>query len=96
MTRHPFSKKYSYIHLSITPPCTDALKIRKTMQDGLAEAFGVTASGTYLDILWIAEVGSDIIIRLAAESVMSKKIIFACDEFNFISGMFRTFWQPWL
>jgi hypothetical protein len=72
MTRHPFPKKYSYIHLSITPPCTDALKIRKTMQDGLAEAFGVTASGTYLDILWIAEVGSDVIIRLAAESVMSK------------------------
>ncbi|KAJ8593465.1 hypothetical protein M405DRAFT_731452 [Rhizopogon salebrosus TDB-379] len=67
MTRHPFSNKYSYIHFSVEPPCTDALKLRKTMQDGLAEVFGVTASGTYLDILWIAEGGSDVIIRLAVQ-----------------------------
>jgi len=74
MTRHPFSKKNSYVHFSIKPPCTDALKIRKTMQDCLVEAFGVTASGTYLDILWIAEDGSNVIIRLAAESVPSKTV----------------------
>jgi hypothetical protein len=82
MTRHPFSNKYSYIHFSVEPPCTDALKLRKTMQDGLAEVFGVTASGTYLDILWIAEGGSDVIIRLAVQSVMSKKTIFVSNELN--------------
>ncbi|OAX36926.1 hypothetical protein K503DRAFT_268521 [Rhizopogon vinicolor AM-OR11-026] len=67
MTRHLFAKKYSYIHFSIKPPCTDALKIRKTVQDGLEEAFGVTTSGTYLDILWIAEGGSNVIIRVATK-----------------------------
>lgn len=52
------------------------------MQDSLAEAFGVTASGTYLDILWIAEDGSNVILRIVAESVMSKKFIFAGNELD--------------
>ncbi|KAG2344632.1 hypothetical protein BDR05DRAFT_961537 [Suillus weaverae] len=67
MARHPLSKNHSYIHLSINPPCADALKLRKVMQDGLAETFGITASGTYLDILWIAESGSEVVIRLSEE-----------------------------
>jgi hypothetical protein len=67
MTRHPFSKKQTYIMLSINPPCADALKLRKAMQDGLTETFGITASGTYLDILWIAESGSEVVIRLSEE-----------------------------
>ncbi|KAG0706243.1 hypothetical protein DFH29DRAFT_798653 [Suillus ampliporus] len=67
MTRHPCLKKHSYIHFSINPPCADALKLRKSMQDGLAETFGIIASGTYLDILWIAESGSEIVIRLSVE-----------------------------
>lgn len=67
MTRRLFSNRHSYIHFSINPPCTDALKLRKAIQDGLAETFGITASGTYLDILWIAESGSEIVIRLSEE-----------------------------
>ncbi|KAG1732654.1 uncharacterized protein EDB91DRAFT_1226481 [Suillus paluster] len=67
MTRHPSLKKHSYIHFSISPHCADALKLRKSMQDGLTETFGITASGTYLDILWIAESGSDIVIRISIE-----------------------------
>lgn len=39
------------------------------MQDGLGETFGITASGTYLDILWIAESGSAVVIRLSEKSV---------------------------
>jgi hypothetical protein len=69
MTRHPLSNNHSYILLSINPPCADALKLRKAMQDGLMETFGITASGTYLDILWIAESGSEVVIRLAEKSV---------------------------
>lgn len=65
MTRHPLSKNHSYILLSINPPCADALKLRKAMQDGLMETFGITASGAYLDILWIAESGSEVVIRLS-------------------------------
>jgi hypothetical protein len=71
MTRHPFSKKQTYIMLSINPPCADALRLRKVMQDGLTETFGITASGTYLDILWIAESGSEVVIRLSEELVTS-------------------------
>ncbi|KAG2117724.1 hypothetical protein DEU56DRAFT_747955 [Suillus clintonianus] len=67
MTRHPSLKKHSYIHLSINPPCADALRLRKSIQDGLAETFGITASGTYLDILWIAESGFEVVIRLSIE-----------------------------
>ncbi|KAG1721966.1 hypothetical protein EDB19DRAFT_1770323, partial [Suillus lakei] len=44
-----------------------ALKLRKSMQDGLAETFGITAAGTYLDILWIAESGSEVVVRLSVE-----------------------------
>ncbi|KAG2757710.1 hypothetical protein P692DRAFT_201734647, partial [Suillus brevipes Sb2] len=78
MTRHPLSNNHSYILLSINPPCADALKLRKAMQDGLMETFGVTASGTYLDILWIAESGSEVVIRLAekdAPRVMAAVVI---------------------
>jgi len=53
------------------------------MQDGLAETFGVTASGTYLDILWIAEGGSDVIIRLAVE-----------DAPNFLAAVVATTTPP--
>lgn len=78
MTRHPLSNNYSYILLSINPPCADALKLRKAMQDGLMETFGITASGTYLDILWIAESGSEVVIRLSekdAPRVMAAVVI---------------------
>lgn len=46
------------------------------MQDGLMETFGITASGTYLDILWIAESGSEVVIRLAEKSVHEYDIFF--------------------
>lgn len=78
MTRHPLSNNHSYILLSINPPCADALKLRKAMQDGLMETFGITASGTYLDILWIAESGSEVVIRLSekdAPRVMAAVVI---------------------
>jgi hypothetical protein len=77
MTRHLLSKKHSYILLSINPPCADALKLRKAMQDGLMETFGITASGTYLDILWIAENGSEAVIRLSEKSVHESLTFFS-------------------
>ncbi|KAK6993098.1 hypothetical protein R3P38DRAFT_3330027 [Favolaschia claudopus] len=41
-----------YLLLRSSPPA-DALILRQTLQENLAQAFGLTASGTHLDVLWI-------------------------------------------
>ena len=64
MQRHRLSQNYDYIRLSITPPCTDAITLRKTIQDALGQSFGMVSSHTYLDILWIGEDGKEMVIRM--------------------------------
>lgn len=63
MTRR-ISSSYHYIRLSITPPCADVFTARKTMQDALDQAFGLVSSHTYLDILWFADGGDALVLRI--------------------------------
>ncbi|TCD67748.1 hypothetical protein EIP91_011990 [Steccherinum ochraceum] len=55
---------YHYIRFSVSPPTSDALKIRKTVQDALMQSFGLVAANTYMDVLWLAEDGSEIVLRV--------------------------------
>jgi hypothetical protein len=60
---HPFLSENHYIRLSISPP-SDALTLRKSLQDSLTQSFGITYSTTYLDILWVADDGGEAVVRV--------------------------------
>jgi hypothetical protein len=55
--------EYRYIHLAVSPPCSEVLTLRKALQDALLPTFGIS-SWTYLDILWVSENGGDTIVRV--------------------------------
>jgi hypothetical protein len=63
---------YHYICLGISPRPSDALTIRKHIADALSETFGLSAGGTYIDILSTLNNGSECVIR-----VRQKYVIFA-------------------
>ncbi|KAJ2935317.1 hypothetical protein H1R20_g1777, partial [Candolleomyces eurysporus] len=59
---HPTTKHY--IHFSITPPLSDALRLRKSLSDALDQAFGATSAAVNIDVLWLAEDGKDVVLRV--------------------------------
>ncbi|KAI0297873.1 hypothetical protein B0F90DRAFT_1736557, partial [Multifurca ochricompacta] len=71
---------HHYIHFSISPPCSDPLLIRRTLQQALSQSFGITLSHIYLDVLWVANSGSQCVIRANdpndAASVMAAAAVF--------------------
>ena len=58
-----------YIRLAMQPHCADVLRIRKTLQDALADTFGLTSAGTYMDVLSVDEEGSETVVRTHAAYV---------------------------
>ena len=60
---------YHYLRFAVTPACQDALTIRKMLQDALLQSFGLTSANTYMDILSLAEDGTDVVIRLRPRCV---------------------------
>jgi hypothetical protein len=57
----PLPQTYHYVRLSIASSTssnstTDALQIRRALQDALAQSFGTALSHAYLDVLWVEEV----------------------------------------
>ncbi|KAJ7726828.1 hypothetical protein DFH07DRAFT_970357 [Mycena maculata] len=45
-------QQFQYLLLRTSPP-VDALALRQALQETLALTFGLTASGTHLDVLWV-------------------------------------------
>lgn len=60
---------HHYIRLAMEPRCTDVLLIRKALQDALSETVGITFAGTYVDVLYVNESGSETVVRVNAEYV---------------------------
>ncbi|KAN0080131.1 hypothetical protein V8E55_009697 [Tylopilus felleus] len=58
---------HHYIRLSMQPRCTDALLIRKSIQDALTDMFGLTFASTYIDVLSVNELGSESVVRVNPE-----------------------------
>lgn len=65
MSRYTLPSTYHYIRFSVAPACTDALSIRKSIQDAFAQVFGLVSASTHVDILWVAHDGSEVVVRLA-------------------------------
>lgn len=65
---------HHYIRLSMQPRCTDVLLIRKSIQDALAEMFGLTFASTYIDILFVSELGSESVVRVNPEYVQVRGV----------------------
>ena len=55
---------YSYLRFALSPSCNDALTIRKLLQDALLQSFGLTSANTQVDILWVAENGTETVLRV--------------------------------
>ncbi|KAI0369327.1 hypothetical protein BV20DRAFT_968209 [Pilatotrama ljubarskyi] len=58
------SSTHRYVRFAVAPPCTDALTLRKTIQDALGQSFGLVSSHTYVDVLWIADAGNALVVRI--------------------------------
>lgn len=69
----PLTSSYHYVRFSISPPTNDALTVRKTLQDALMQSFGLVSANTYMDVLWLAEDGSEVVIRVGERYVMTLK-----------------------
>ncbi|EKM52385.1 uncharacterized protein PHACADRAFT_61360, partial [Phanerochaete carnosa HHB-10118-sp] len=52
-----------YIRFSVSPANTDGLTIRKALQDALLQSFGLTSANVYVDVLWLAEDGAEVVVR---------------------------------
>ncbi|KAI0744587.1 hypothetical protein C8Q76DRAFT_700315 [Earliella scabrosa] len=61
---HRLVVSHRYVRFAVSPPCSDALTIRKVIQDALGQSFGLVSSHTYVDILWLADDGSAVVVRL--------------------------------
>ena len=68
------SSAYRYIRFSVSPPSTDALLLRKLIQDALGQSFGLVSSHTYLDILSLSEDGTTLVIRIGSKYVALRLI----------------------
>lgn len=66
MSSRPLPSSYHYVRFTATPSCTDAVTVRKSIQDALGQTFGTLYANTYVDILWIADDGSETVVRVAA------------------------------
>jgi hypothetical protein len=53
----------------------DALTLRKAIQDAVSRAFGLVHAGTYADILWVAEDGSEMVMRVKDACVALQVIL---------------------
>jgi hypothetical protein len=60
---------YHYIRLAISPQPLDALTIRKNIADALSETFGLSAGGTYVDMLSTPNNGKECVIRVRQKYV---------------------------
>ena len=60
---------HHYIRFSMQPRCTEVLLIRKSIQDALADMFGLTFAGTYIDVLFVNALGSESVVRVHPEYV---------------------------
>ncbi|KAI0354251.1 hypothetical protein OH77DRAFT_1405654 [Trametes cingulata] len=58
------SSTHRYVRFAVSPPCTDAITLRKVIQDALGQSFGLVSSHTYVDILWISEDGKVLVVRI--------------------------------
>ncbi|KAF8550648.1 hypothetical protein OG21DRAFT_1513730 [Imleria badia] len=67
MTLSHLQPTHHYIRLSMQPRCTEVLLIRKSIQDALADMFGLTSAGTYIDVLFVNELGSESVVRVHPE-----------------------------
>lgn len=75
---------YHYIHLKISPPSIDILTLRKTIANALSQSFGLQEEGTYLDILSLAEDGTECILRVRPECVLLSRCVFKSS----VNGLF--------
>ena len=55
-----------YLRFAISPACPDELTVRKAFQDALLQSFGLTSANIYLDILWLAEDGAEVVVRITS------------------------------
>ncbi|KAH9943900.1 hypothetical protein B0H21DRAFT_747489 [Amylocystis lapponica] len=67
MSTRPLRTSHHYIRFAVSPPCADALTLRKAIQDALGQSFGLVSANTYLDVLWVSGDGTGTVVRIAQD-----------------------------
>lgn len=66
----PLPQTHHYVRFSISPPLDSpdggALQIRHALQNALTQSFGAALSHVYLDVLWVATLGDECVIRTSS------------------------------
>ncbi|KAE9401842.1 hypothetical protein BT96DRAFT_1089496 [Gymnopus androsaceus JB14] len=55
---------HHYLHLALQPRVPGALSIRQSIHEALLESFGITGGSIHLDVLWVSDDGSEIVLRV--------------------------------
>jgi hypothetical protein len=63
---------HRYIRLSLAPPVTEPLTLRKLLETAMLQSFGVSRAATYMDVLWIDVDGHAAVIRVADACVLTR------------------------
>ncbi|EIN05182.1 hypothetical protein PUNSTDRAFT_137863 [Punctularia strigosozonata HHB-11173 SS5] len=64
---------HHYIRIDVSPPTSDALALRKLIQDAAASTSGLVHS-SHVDVLWVADSGDHAVLRtnpLEAQQIMA-------------------------
>ncbi|CAL1698211.1 unnamed protein product [Somion occarium] len=80
MPPQSLANDYHYIRLSVNPPSTEALSLRKAMQDALSQSFGLISANTYIDVLWLSDDGSQMVVRVSNSE--ARKVMAAVATFT--------------
>ena len=78
----PLPQTHHYIRFSINPPSSDALHVRRALQEALVQSFGAARSHTYLDILWVADLGTECVVRTGGPTYVCASPRVVCETFN--------------
>ena len=81
MTSHQLELQFRYVRFAVSPPTKDPLTLRKAFQDALIQTLGITSAGTYMDVLWVAGNGAEVIVRVRDEHVL----IFQSSYISFVT-----------
>lgn len=74
------SNGYHYILFSIVPSTPDPFAIRHAMQNALIQAFGIVGGSLYVDVLWVAEDGSETVVRVRQPFVLLFSMIYVSTD----------------
>jgi hypothetical protein len=90
----PLPQTYHYIRFSINPPSSDALHVRRALQEALVQSFGAARSHTYLDVLWVADLGTECVVRTGGPTYVCPILVSTTNRQTRFTETLQASWPP--